>query len=183
MALANVPFMVLLALSVFGLGRRIDRSDGDSALLAVALLFFYPIVFGLSRSFMVDFAALPWIALSGYLFLRTEEFRRPGFTALFGISLGMGALIKQNVLTALAPASIYVISRIMIRGAKGDVAPRELCRRAGFLLVATGAGFLVAGLWYAQHADAIPVMLAVSRANTTGWPCSSLGPSCGSRGR
>jgi hypothetical protein len=36
----------------------------------------------------------------------------------------------------------------MIRGAKGDVVPRELCRRAGFLLVA-GAGLLVTGLWYA----------------------------------
>jgi hypothetical protein len=95
MVLANVPFMVLLALSVFGLGREIDRSRGDGALLAVALLFFYPIVFGLSRSFMVDFAALACIALSAYLLLRTEEFRRPGFAALFGLSLGVGALIKQ----------------------------------------------------------------------------------------
>jgi 4-amino-4-deoxy-L-arabinose transferase-like glycosyltransferase len=168
MVLANVPFMVLLALSVFGLGREIDRSRGDSALLAVALLFFYPIVFGLSRSFMVDFAALACIALSAYLLLRTEEFRRPGFAALFGLSLGVGALIKQSVPMALIPPTVYVIARVIIRTARGDLTPWELCRRAGFFLEAAGAALLGAGWWYALHADAIPAMLAVTRTNTLG---------------
>jgi len=169
MALVNLPLVVLLALSVFGLGRRIDRSSNNTGVLGAALLLLYPIVFGLSRAFMIDFAALAASALAGYLLLRTEEFRRPGFTLLFGLCLGVGLLIKQSVITAMVTPSLYVVASALARCVRGEVTPQELGRRTMLLIGAGLVGVLVAIPWYAHHADAIPAMLAVSRTNTTGF--------------
>src|SRR5262249_27923997 len=169
MALVNLPLVVLLALSVFGLGRRIDRSSSNTGVLAAALLLLYPIVFGLSRALMIDFAALAASALAGYLLLRTEEFRRPGFTLLFGLCLGVGLLIKQSVITAMVTPSLYVVASALARCVRGEVTPQELGRRTMLLIGAGLVGVLVPIPWYPHHGDAIPAMLAVSKPNTTGF--------------
>lgn len=182
LSLANLPFVVLLAVSALGIARQFHR---ENALVSVVLLLSYPIVFAQSRTFMLDLAAVACASSSAYLLLRSERFARLGFSVLFGASLGIGALVKQTAVVTVAPLLLYVLASVGWKAMRFELSPGDLGRRALRCLLGLAAGGLIAGAWYLPKLAAVlPATLAVSRMSNIGispwdaasflWPIRSL---------
>jgi 4-amino-4-deoxy-L-arabinose transferase-like glycosyltransferase len=91
--MANMPFMLILVLSLYYTGKKI--SDKNTGLLAGFLIMMYPYVFDISRLPLPDFALTSILALSFCLLLYSELFTKTIPSVLFGISFGIGMYIKQ----------------------------------------------------------------------------------------
>jgi hypothetical protein len=180
MSLMNIPFVLLLAATTLGIARRIHQ---QSAGLAMTLLLCYPVVFAQSRHFMLDFAALAWTSASVYLLLRSDGFADPRFSLLFGASVGVGALMKQTVVTALIPVTCYVSGAVLWRSRMGQPTLRELGRRGLVGMAALALGTTIAASWYLpRYGSIMPATLsvagmdnsAVARWERLSWPVRSL---------
>ncbi len=75
--------------------------------MAAFLVCSFPIIFGFSRMYWPDFAMTAFVALSIWLLLKTGYFQSRKYSILFGISVGIGLLIKW-------PFIFYVIGPLLI---------------------------------------------------------------------
>src|SRR5205085_1036352 len=91
-AYANIPAMLLLVLSTYGIGRLI--LEPLAAALAGVLVCFYPYVAWLSRESLIDFWLTAMVALAIYALLRTSEFSNLKWSVAFGVIAGLGMLTK-----------------------------------------------------------------------------------------
>ncbi len=90
----NLVFVPLLALGVYGTGTlAFDRRVG---LLAVVFALGTPMVISLFHEFMLDTPEAALAAMSVWLLLLSDRFRRPGVAILAGIAVGLGCLTKQS---------------------------------------------------------------------------------------
>ena len=99
--LYNIVYLVLLLASVLYVGRRL--CSARAGLLAAALLSLYPAVFGASRQFGADFPATAMVATGVAALLYCERFGRTGPSALLGLVVGLGLLVRPLTLFTLAP--------------------------------------------------------------------------------
>lgn len=107
--MSNAVFMVILFLSVYGIGKRMyGRSAG---LLAAFLVSMYPVLFGISRLSYVDYALTAMASLTIYFMVRTEGFVYRRHSVLLGISLGLGALTKWPIAAFVSAPVAYVAVR------------------------------------------------------------------------
>lgn len=150
LAMANVLFSGILIFSLYKIGSKIHNEQ--TGLLSVLLILLYPIIFGLSRLVMIDFALIAMTALSIYFLLYSEEFHNKTYTVLFGISLGLGMLTKPTFLTFIIIPFIYVVSVSVSKMLKSGIKTTQL--RAYLLRIMTAViiGIVVALLWYGPHA-------------------------------
>jgi len=106
--MGNSIFLIVLLLSVYGIGRRLHNKE--TGLMAAFLISVFPIIFGMSRSYWQDFPLTAMVSLSIYLLLRTDFFRDRKYSILFGISIGLGMLTKWTYFIFLAGVIAYVFS-------------------------------------------------------------------------
>ncbi len=149
-AMINIVFLAILIVSVFQIGKKMG--DEKIGLLSVLLVLLYPVVFGLARMPMLDFALLAMTALSVCLLLHSEFFTRRGYTILFGISLGLGMLTKPVFMTNMLIPVAYVVGHCLLRFIRGEMPAKALRDRALWALGALIVGVLIAALWYGPHA-------------------------------
>lgn len=90
----NVLFMVLTFLVIFKLSK--EYLEPKAALLSCFILSMYPIIFQLTRTFMVDIGLMSMVVLSIYLLLKCDGFKSLKYSLLLGLSLGLGMLTKQS---------------------------------------------------------------------------------------
>ncbi|MFH1801148.1 MAG: glycosyltransferase family 39 protein [Candidatus Omnitrophota bacterium] len=109
----NAFFLALLLLSVFGIGTLLcSRGVG---LLAALLTSFFPSIFGLSRTAMLDFPLTCMVALSFFVLLKTHGFTSRVYSMLFGAVAGLSVLTKEAAaLFLIAPTSYYVIKAYLV---------------------------------------------------------------------
>jgi len=99
---ANCCFLVMLAASLFGIGRRLA---GDARALAAALLFLCcPAVQSLGRTQLSDLALAAWVAAAYWALLESEGFRRLLPSALFSLAAAAAMLTKWSAFSYLLPA-------------------------------------------------------------------------------
>lgn len=107
--MGNVPFMAILLLSVYFMGRRIySRLVG---LLAAFFVSLFPILFCISRTSYVDYALTAMVALSLCFLVHVDGFRHRGFSILFGVSAGLGMFTKWPFIAFAGGPILYAVLR------------------------------------------------------------------------
>ncbi len=171
-AMTNVLYMAILLLSVYGLGARMFGKH--VGLLASCLVSLFPMIFSMARYFYLDYALTAAVALSVYLLLLANGFESRKYSLLFGLSLGLGMLIKWLFLIfLLGPLCITLLRSPVIQDLKRKLAGPSLepLRRlrikpsqgwpntVALLGVSMMVGLLVTLAWYLPNRDGVTELL------------------------
>jgi 4-amino-4-deoxy-L-arabinose transferase-like glycosyltransferase len=107
--LVNVIYIALLLWATYAIGTRLfDRNVG---LLSAFVVSAFPMIYGMSRYFYIDFALTAMVTLNIALLLRTEEFERRDYSVLYGLSFGLGMLVKWTFVVFTIPPALLVLFR------------------------------------------------------------------------
>jgi len=141
----NALFFVVLLVSTHGIGAELGGTT-VTGLLASLVVSFYPILYGLSRHFLLDFPLTAMVALSVWLLLRTEGFQRPVASGLYGLSLGLGILTKWTfVVFTVGPFLVVSIHALLDR-------PKPTLAR---IAMALAVAAIAATPWYFRNRVAL----------------------------
>lgn len=136
--LSNAFFLAILIFSVYLIGKRFQ--DRITGLVAAFLLLTFPIIMGQSRIYWLDFPLTCWVAFSICLLLYSDHFKNKLFSVLFGLSLGVGSLIKQTLpVFILGPVIFFIICRRPYE---------EKAKRIQNILFAVGIAAIIVLSWY-----------------------------------
>jgi len=131
----NFFYIILLVLSVFGIGKLLFNEwvGFFSALLTML----YPLVYGLSRHYYIDFALLAMVSLVQYLILKSEGGIKKPWNILLGVAVGLTLLTKTHGLIFFLPT--WVIVFLMHYRKKDNLIP---------LIVTLLISLIIAAPWY-----------------------------------
>lgn len=133
-------FLFLLGKELFG---------SAQAAVAVVIVGFMPLTFGLARDFLVDFGLMALVALWIYLALRSNFFQRRRICLAVGVATGLGLLMKLSFpLFIVGPLTIILLQRWRTAGFNLFAWSRDG-------LVVLGGSLLVAGVWYIPNAKKV----------------------------
>ncbi|HSJ52538.1 MAG TPA: glycosyltransferase family 39 protein, partial [Anaerolineae bacterium] len=184
-AMSNSLYLVLMLLAVYGIGERL--AGPWIGLLSAALVSLFPIVFSMSRYLYVDFALAAMVALNVCLLLRSEGFGRRGYSVLYGLSFGLGMLVKWTfVVFALPPFLAVAASPGLLAAVPPSLRLALGSRRR--LLVSAALGLAVTALWFlpnVQAAARLPLGYALPVLSWLSWTltlCLLLSSPAGSPG-
>jgi 4-amino-4-deoxy-L-arabinose transferase-like glycosyltransferase len=142
-AMTNILYLIILVLSVYGIGRRIHSKE--VGLMAAFIVSVFPIIFGLSRSYWQDFPLTAMVSLSIYLLIRADYFRDRKYSILFGLSIGLGMLTKWTYFVFLTgPFFYFIISAF--REKTEDDKKRDKSKLNAIISILVG--MVVASFWY-----------------------------------
>jgi hypothetical protein len=135
----NLFYLAVLLFSVYGIGKIL--CNGKAGLLAAFLISMFPLVFGHTRTAMLDFPMAAMSALAVFLLLKSEKFSSAMYSMLAGLGFGIAMLTKETAIIPLAaPALYYFFSSLRSRDKR-----RVIKNSAIFFLFAallTGAIYL-----------------------------------------
>jgi hypothetical protein len=152
------PFVALLLLSVFLLGRKLV--DERAGLLAALLTSLTPMIFQSARQYAMDLPLTAAVTLCSYLLLRTRGFRDRRWSLLFGVALGASMLVKGQALIFLGPLAILAL--LVERGESPSRWSRLL--NVGLCSLVTVG---IAGHWWLAQLDAARVGMVEHLADPT----------------
>jgi len=93
------PFLLLLMLSTYGIGKHLGGARvGFFSALLVSLC---PLVFEASRQYGLDLPLTAFVALSVLLLIRSQQLTRIRYTVLLGWAIGFGMLFKGQLVIFL----------------------------------------------------------------------------------
>ncbi len=141
--MTNALYTVVLLLSVYSIGKTLR--DPGTGLLAALLVSTFPLLFGLSRSYWVDYALTAMVTLSIALLLKTECFGCRRYVYLFGVSLGLGMLTKWTYFIFVLGPFVYFL--LVPQADQGKPVRDRL--GPGSISVLIGAA--VAAFWYVPN--------------------------------
>lgn len=104
--LVNVVSMMLLFAALGSLARRWRSSR--AAVFAIAVAGTMPLLYGLSRWYMVEYSMTALLAASVWVLVESDDLRRDRYTALFGLLCGLGLLLKVSFPLFALPPFVYV---------------------------------------------------------------------------
>ena len=141
--MTNILYLIILIFSIYGIGRRIHSKE--VGLMAAFIVTFFPIIFGMSRSYWQDFPLTAMVSLSLYLLIRTNYFRDRKYSVLFGLSIGLGMLTKWTHFVFLTGPFLYIFTLSL----KLDEESHEEKKRPILnFIIAILVGMVVASFWY-----------------------------------
>lgn len=144
--LIHLPFLLILATSVYYLGRRLIVARSGAALAAL-LAVLYPHVQWLGRDVMIDLEVISLTALLVALAVASESFNRFGPTVVLGLAAGASLLTKWTIALYAFPALLWLL--VSAWWATPDK-PQRL-RAVNNLLTGLLAGGLLAWPWYMKN--------------------------------
>jgi hypothetical protein len=133
--LVNIVAMLILFAAVWQIGKRL-RSE-RAGLIAVYIVGTLPLLYGLSRWYLVEYPMAALVAAAFLLALVTAGSAKIAPAVLLGFTCGLGLLLKADFPLFVLPMLIYVLWR---RGARASVVLPILLP-----CIALGAP------WYAYH--------------------------------
>ena len=142
-------FLVVGALAVFGVGRRL--LDADAGLLAAFLFATAPFVVFMLLNFQLDLPLAAMVALALYTLVRSEDLALRRWTLGMGLVLGLGMLTKP-------PFAAYVSGPLLWVAWRGLRAPDRRVRLV-HLLAAVGVAAAVALPWYGPRLVGMPAQI------------------------
>jgi 4-amino-4-deoxy-L-arabinose transferase-like glycosyltransferase len=141
--MTNFVYLIILVFSVYGIGKKIHSQQ--VGLLASFIVSTFPIIFGSSRSYWLDFPLTAMVAISIYFLLKTDYFGDRKYSILFGISAGLGMLTKWTYFVFLTGPFLYIfMSFVRINLEAHKKATRPLFN----IFLAILLGMVVASFWY-----------------------------------
>lgn len=144
----NLFFLVILMLSIYGIGKYIMNEY--TGILSASLVMLFPGISALSRMYYIDFSLLAIVSLSMYLLLKTNQFQNLKYCILLGLSIALGMLIKIPYIVYILGPFIYTI-RTSLRKKSIDV--MSLKKRN--IIVSTILGISLPLIWYLPRADLV----------------------------
>ena len=154
-AMANSLYLALLLLAVYGIGER--RGGPWVGLLSAFIVSLLPMIFAMSRYLYLDFALTAMVAANICLLLRSDRFQRRGYALLYGLSLGLGLLVKWTfVVFVVGPLLLVLLRRDTLLAAWQAVRQTLALRDGGWkrLGIAALLGLAVTALWFAPNVQA-----------------------------
>lgn len=131
----NIASMIILFGAVYAIGTWL-RSP-RAGILAVTIVGTMPLIYGLSRWFMVEYTLTAIVALAHLLLIYAVTTENNIAPVLFGLLSGFGLLLKVSYPLFVLPAFIYALVRSQ--------------RRTRFLLVSAIPCAIIAMPWYVYH--------------------------------
>ena len=139
-AMVNVIYMLILLLSLYGIGARLY--DVRTGLLAAFLGSMSPFLFSMAHYTYIDYALTAMTTLAVYTFFCSDRFRNTTYSVLFGVTLGLAMLYKWTpILFVSGPLALTVgsmaadsLRRKMRLSEPGEAADNLPANDAGLLL-------------------------------------------------
>ncbi len=103
----NFAVLIILIFSIYGIGKSLK--DSRVGLLSATIVMLFPGTFCLSRMYLLDFALTAMVSLSVYLLIKSDCFRNNFFSYLFGLSCGIGMLVKIPFVIFIIVPFIYMV--------------------------------------------------------------------------
>jgi 4-amino-4-deoxy-L-arabinose transferase-like glycosyltransferase len=107
----NLIFMAVLIFSVYKIGQTLFNKK--IGFLATFLVCVFPMVFGTSRMFLLDFPVTAMVSLSIYFLIKSNYFHNIKYSIFFAVSLWFGLLTKETFFIFLLGPICYVFYRIV----------------------------------------------------------------------
>lgn len=150
-ALSNSLWLVALLLAVYGIGKRLGGPW--VGLLSAFVVSTFPIIFAMSRYLYIDYALTAMVAVNVYLLLRSERFKHKGCSILYGVTLGLGMLIKWTFVVFVGPPLLVVlVSPGLVAAVGHTLRPSTWKWRRLLLAVLLGLG--LTALWFLPNIEA-----------------------------
>jgi 4-amino-4-deoxy-L-arabinose transferase-like glycosyltransferase len=100
--IGNSFYMVILALSVYGIGKILYTRN--AGLIAAFLVSSYPIIVSMSREYIISVMLTAMTTLAYYLFLKSENFENKKYSILFSFIYATGLMVKWTFFIYTLPA-------------------------------------------------------------------------------
>ncbi len=140
--ISNFLYLIILVLAIYGIGRKLYGTG--VGLLSAFVVSTIPIIAGLSREFLPDYALTAFVALSIYTLLESEYFSNRVASIALGVSCGLGMLAKIPFPLFFAAPLLYTVFLSFIIK-KGRQARRTLLIN---MTIFAGVALLISGLYY-----------------------------------
>lgn len=149
--MANIPFFMLLGVFTFLIGREI--ASAKAGVLAAFLISFYPGIFGVSRSYGLDFPLTAMVVITIYLLIRAGDFRKIKYALSFSLFAGLAVLVKGLAIFFIAGPLVYVVYRfiylrIIHNKKNGDHNKLNVLRTSLGLGLSLGLIILLSSFWW-----------------------------------
>lgn len=141
--MTNIFFITVTFIGIYMLGKKLlNKALG---ILAVFIFAMYPIVFWLSRVFLLETALCAAVVTSMVWIVYTDNFKdKYLYAVLFGFILAIGMLIKQTFFfSAICPLIFAAVSSLSLR--KDKISRNKYIYAIGISLL---VGIAFAGAWY-----------------------------------
>jgi hypothetical protein len=140
---ANLLFIILGNYYFYKFGALMSKKR--EALLGVFILNLFPLIFGLSREFLVEYGLMTLVVIWLYYFLKSDCFESRKYSLVLGIIAGLGMLMKVSFpLYIIAPVLFLCIKKVI----KLKNLPGVYIKNALITLI---IGILLAGTWYFKN--------------------------------
>ena len=146
--MTNIIYFLIMLFSVYFIGKKIK--DKNTGLFACFILSVFPMVFGMSRWFMLEFALTAMVCLSICCLLYSENFTNRRYSLLFGLSLGLGMLTKWTFVFFIIGPFLY----ILLSKQKKNI------RNLTYAII---IGLLISLIWYSVSFESIRSMGLIER--------------------
>jgi uncharacterized membrane protein YsdA (DUF1294 family) len=144
----NLICVPLLALSCYRIGRLVAGPRAGA--LAVVFALGAPLLIEQFHVFIIDAPEATVAAVSVWLVLASERFRRPGIAALAGLAIGIGTGTKEQFVFYVAGLLVVVLARGGWRNVRG-------------LVAFAGVAVAVGAPWYVHNADRLKAIYSASQ--------------------
>jgi hypothetical protein len=144
--LANLPAMVLLVLSTYGVGRSV--LPPPAAAIAGVLAGFYPLMVWVSREAVIDYWLAGFVAFGMWLLLKTDNFSSRRASIAFGFFCGLGLLTKATFGMFLLLPALW-----------------SARKNRGNALMSAAVALIVAAYWYVPQWDALQEFYAFNSSS------------------
>jgi 4-amino-4-deoxy-L-arabinose transferase-like glycosyltransferase len=156
----NLVFVPLLALGCYQTGRLLFGPL--AGMLAVVFVFGSPLIMEMFHVFLLDAPVAAMVALSMWLILASEDFRRVGISGLAGLAVGLGMNVKVQFALFVFGLTAVVFLHGGWRNWRGF---------ATFV----AAALLIGTPWYIQHSSELGRMIELSSSGP-GTPPGNIPP-------
>ncbi|MFH1508453.1 MAG: glycosyltransferase family 39 protein [Candidatus Omnitrophota bacterium] len=143
--LFNIFYFAILITSVYFIGKEIVGIN--FGLFSAALVSFYPALFGMSRLYTLDFPLVSMTACCVLSLIKTDFFTKRSQSILFGLILGLGILIKAQIILFILWPLLYVVAKVLFRNINGNKKKYMLVNMV--FAFALGAG--LSSVWWAAN--------------------------------
>jgi len=135
----NYVFFLIPLYFTYKIGTELkDKETGNIAMILFALV---PAVYGLSRQYgHQDYHIIAGITFNIYCLIKTDYFRNRKWSIWYGISVGLGLMIKDAFLAYFFVPFMYIV----IMGLREKIDKRKIIN----ILIAIIIGILIAGWHY-----------------------------------
>ncbi|MBU1864559.1 MAG: glycosyltransferase family 39 protein [Candidatus Omnitrophica bacterium] len=146
--LSLMPYLFILLLSTYLIGRKLFSDF--VGLLAMFLLYMYPLIFESFRQFQLDSPLTAMVALSILFLIKCNDFKSRKYSLWLGISLGWGMLIKGQAILYIIGPLCFVLYRACRHCWVHPLRSRQLQNIGIFMLLSV----MIASLWWGHQIGA-----------------------------